>query len=147
MKIGNSIFFIDQEERNLLRRIDLKDGRAFTLRLPAFLTSIAAFEVKAESSRLNKAAGPGHNFLFVLSRASENIFKVRVDISLLVLVETIQLTDLDDHKPSMIEVIESPQLLAVCCEKEISADAFSNRLLALDIKQSKEVARRDLVVR
>jgi hypothetical protein len=147
VKIGSSIFFIDQEERDSIRRIDLQDNRAFTLRLPAFLTSIAASSANILGSGKAKSANTSSDFLFVLSRASESVFKVRVDISLLVLVETIKLSDLEDHKPSLIEYVGSQNLIVVSCEKEASSDAFSNKILAIDIKISKEVARRDLVVR
>lgn len=146
VKIGSSVFYIDQEERNLLRRVDLSDGRSFTLRLPAFLTFLATQPAKKPESGKQQTQATA-DYLYVMSRGSEMVFKVRVDISLLVLVDSLKLNDLEDHKPSMIEVVDSQQLLVVCAEKEISADAFSNRLIAIDITLSKEVARRDLVVR
>lgn len=76
---GSNLVFIDFEDRNIIRRIDLSDSRTDSLVMPDFLGNISI--------------PPGKNIVYCLSKLTSTLYRVFIDISLLVLMDNKKITD------------------------------------------------------
>lgn len=130
------LLFIDFDERNIIRRIDLDDFRVDHLRLPVFLSNLATS--KAEP------------IVYCLSRVSGVIYRVYIDVSLLEEIDhikiestTVRTGETKNHNFSMIETGPDGLVVAVG-DIALDSSTHSNIIVVLDANL-KEIARREVL--
>jgi len=139
----SDIFYIDYEERNTVRRFDLNDSRVAHISFSAYLSSICI---------IPPSSPQGMPTLLSLSRVGDTLHRSSVDISLIIPADSVSIQDSEGYKYSSLEANDKHILLIgdrlSIIPPVYSPDAATmNRLLLMDYKTMREVARKDLLVK
>lgn len=133
----SNLLFIDFDERNIVRRIDLDDFRTNSLRLPVFMSNIATSK--------------NEPIVYCLSRVSSTIYSLYIDISLLEIIEstkiesnTVRTGEVLQHSFSMLET-GVDGLIAVVGEVAVNSNNHSNMVVVFN-SRLKEIARKEMLL-
>ena len=137
LMFGSNIAFINYENQNQVRRIDLADMREDSLELPSVISNIA----------IDKRT----NTMFCLSRVVDRIYRVKVDVTQMVKIGFTKFADSSGSPPSpdgwKYSLLESNDAFLVTVgDKSLNPDTHANKVLVLDAELG-EVASKEFQVK